>query len=111
MTYKRNRVILAIIGFFIIVIPLFFFCYSLDKEYRFSQNRIQENLKERLISSANKLEENLDCYSYLKSEINKIHKELFPLCPEEVLDKIPEDSFTKKLYTKDLSTAESISSL
>jgi hypothetical protein len=38
----------------------------------------------------------------LKYETNKIHHELFPECPEEVLDKIPEDSLTKNLYTKEL---------
>ena len=102
MANKKNRLILSIIGFLIFVIPLFFFCYTVNQEYRFIQNRIQDNLKEKLIRSANELEENLDCYKYLKSEINKIHFELFPKCTEEVLDKIPEDSLTKNLYTKEL---------
>ncbi len=37
---------MSIIGFFILVIPLFFFCYTVNQEYRFIQNRIQDNLKE-----------------------------------------------------------------
>ena len=102
MEKRKNRLIISILGFFVFITPIVFFCYSLDREYELEKERVQANLKEKLIDSANKFEENLDCFNYLKSEINSIHQELLPNCPDEIIKQIPDESYTKSLYTPEL---------
>lgn len=102
MTNKRNRILLAIIGFFVFIAPIIFLFYSLKKEYQNEKERLQEALKEKLINSSYKFDKELDCYLYLKSEFKKIHAELIPEFPEDITEKIPEDSITRNLYNKEL---------
>ncbi|MBP5471022.1 MAG: hypothetical protein J6Z11_17470, partial [Candidatus Riflebacteria bacterium] len=101
MKNKKSRIFTVIIGFFVFVIPLLFLCITLNREFKFTKERIEEDLKEKLLQTVNQLEDNLDPLNYLNSEFSDIHSKLFPDCPEEILDKIPDDSYTKSLYTKE----------
>ena len=101
MTKKKSSLFLTFIGFLIFITPIFFFCNNLNKEFGFEQARINEELKQKLIETSYKIEENLDCYNYLKSEINSMHTELFPNTPQEVVEQILDETYAKNLYTKD----------
>ena len=102
MTDKKDRIILAIIGFLVFIVPIIFLSYNLKKEYQSAEERLQEVLAEKLIDSSYKFDKELDCCRYLKSEINKIHRELLPNCPEDITEKALDDTFSKNLYTKEL---------
>ncbi len=101
MKNNKNRILTVIIGFFVFIIPLLFLCITVNREFDFSKERIEEDLKEKILQTVNQLEENLDPFNYLNSEFSEIHSKLFPNCSEEILDKIPDDSYTKSLYSKE----------
>ena len=98
----RNRLILILVGFFLLIIPLIFFYISLDNLYTFSKEKARESLRQKLLSTANSIEEKLNPYNYLKSEFDKIHSVLLPDLPNDIVDGIPEDSFIKNVYNESL---------
>ena len=100
---KKNRLILILVGFFLLVIPLFFFCISLKNLYDFSKEKNQDNLRQKILSTAKSLEEKLNPYNYLKIEFNKIHTQLIPELPDEIVEGNPEDSFINNIYNKDFA--------
>ena len=101
MRVERTKLKFIIIGFLIIFIPIFFFCYELDNLYKSTKEELKLDLNEKLLSVSTKLKNDLDTYNYLYSEITKIHEFLFPNFKEEVTDKILDDSFAQNLYTKE----------
>ena len=102
MKNKRNRLILILVGFFLLIIPLFFFYFSLDNLYTFSKEKARESIRQKLLSTAKKIEEKLNPYNYLKSEFNKIHSVLLPDLPNDIVDGFPEDSFINNVYNESL---------
>ena len=102
-TKKRNRLILMLVGFFLLIIPLFFFCKSLKNLYDFSKEKNMDNLRQRLLSTAKRIEEKLNPYNYLKIEFDKIHSQLIPEFPNEIIEGYPEDSFINNIYNKDFA--------
>ena len=99
---RKSRLITLIVGFFVFVIPLFFLCDNINKLYEFTKDKVQENLKEKLLNSINKLEENLVPYNYLKSEFDKIHAKLIPDFPQEIVTGIPDNKYINSLYSEKL---------
>ncbi|MBQ3644695.1 MAG: hypothetical protein II961_08875 [Candidatus Riflebacteria bacterium] len=102
MNNKKSRLYTVITGFFVFAIPLIFLCYSADREIALALDRIEENLQEKVLSIAKKVNENLIPYNYVKEEFNKTHRNLFPELPNEIAIGIPDNSEMGKLYNKDL---------
>ena len=102
-TKERNRLILMLVGFFLLIIPLIFFCNSLKNLYDFSKEKNMDNLRQRLLSTAKSIEEKLNPYNYLKIEFDKIHSQLIPELPNEIVEGYPEDSFINNIYNKDFA--------
>ena len=92
-----------LVGFFLLIIPLFFFCKSLKNLYDFSKEKNMDNLRQRLLSTAKRIEEKLNPYNYLKIEFDKIHSQLIPEFPNEIIEGYPEDSFINNIYNKDFA--------
>ena len=103
MTNKRNRIKLIFVGFLLLIIPIIFFIYNLKSLYDFSKERIKETLRQRLLTQAQTVEENLNPFSYLKNEFTKIHAELLPDFPDEIINGIPDKTYINSLYTLSLS--------
>ena len=104
MTNKReNRLILILVGFFLLTIPSFFFCYSLNKLYTFNEEKAKDILKQKILSTARNIEEKLNPYNYLQSEFDNIHSLLLPDFPQTIIYGIPDDSYMKTLYSKSLN--------
>ena len=101
-TQKRNRLILILVGFFLLIIPLLFFYFSLKKVYTLSEAKIQESLRHKILNTAKNIEEKLNPYNYLKSEFKKIHSILLPDLPNDIVEGIPEDSFIENVYNESL---------
>lgn len=97
----KSRIIIFIIGFFIFILPLYFISYNINREFEFYKERTEEDLKEKILQTTNKLEEDLEPFNYLNSEFDNIHSNLFPDYPKEILDGIPEDSFINTLYSEE----------
>ena len=102
MTDKKNRIIIAITGFIIIIIPLFFLHNNIEKEITIAKDRIEESLQKKLLNSANKVTEALTPYNYLLKEFENIHTKLFPSFPKENLTGISDDNALKDLYNEKL---------
>lgn len=103
MVYKRNRLILVLVGFLLLAIPLYLFYYSLNNLYLFTVEKSRENLKQKLFASIKKIENSLDPFEFLKAECTKIHEELLPEYPQEVIDGYPpDDSYINKVYSEEL---------
>ena len=68
MTDKKNKIILIIVIFLVFAIPLIFLSHKINKELIFTEDRLKENLRERLLDTASKLEESLEPFNYLKTE-------------------------------------------
>ena len=104
MADKRNRIIIAIVGFIIFIIPLFFLRKSIKNEISITQNRIEESLQEKLLSSAISITERLAPHNYLIQEFNNIHASLFPDFPKEIITGTTDDNELKELYNEKLLT-------
>ena len=102
MNNKKSRILTAVIGFFILVIPLIFLYSNINTQITSAQDSIIENLQEKLLNTANKLIIKLSPHAYLNEEFDKIHAELFPEFPDELVSGIPDDSELKKLYNEEL---------
>ena len=102
MTNKKNRFIVIIVGFFLLIIPIIFFIYNLKSLLDFSKERTKETLRQKLLNTAQKVEESLNPFNYLKNEFTKIHSELLPDSPEEIINGIPDKTFINNLYNKKL---------
>ncbi len=100
MIIKQNRIKTVLVGFVLLIIPIIYFKNILNHLYDFSKYKIQESLRQQLLTSANKIESNLDPAKLLSQEFSKIHSELLPDFPEEIIEGIPEDSFIKTLYNQ-----------
>ncbi len=100
MIIKQNRIKTVLVGFVLLIIPIIYFKYNLNQLYDFSKYKIQENLRQQLLTSANKIESNLDPVKLLTQEFSEIHSELLSDCPEEIIEGIPEESFIKNLYNQ-----------
>ncbi len=99
---RKSRLITLIVGFFVFVIPLYFLSYSLNREYELIKNRTEENLREKLLDRVSELQEGLDPYNYLQSEFDEIHAQLLPDFPKEIIKGVPDEKYTKNLYSKEL---------
>ena len=102
MNNKKSRILTAVIGFFILVIPLIFLYSNINTQITSAQDSIVENLQEKLLNTANKITVKLSPHTYLNEEFDRIHRELFPEFPEELIPGIPDDSELKKLYNEEL---------
>ena len=102
MIKRRNRLILILVGFLLLIIPLIFFNNILKKLLDFTKEKTKNSLRQKILSAANKVEENLNPYNYLKSEFIKIHSELLPDLPNNIIEGIPEDSYIKTIYNESL---------
>ena len=98
----QSRLILILVGFFLLIIPLIFFNNSLKKLLDFTKEKTKNSLRQKILSAANRVEENLNPYNYLKSEFIKIHSELLPDLPNNILEGIPEDSYINTIYDETL---------
>ena len=86
MINKKNRFIVIIVGFFLLIIPIIFFIYNLKSLLDFSKERTKETLRQQLLNQAQKIEESLNPFNYIKNEFTKIHTELLPDFPDEVIE-------------------------
>ena len=102
MNNKKSRILTALIGFFILVIPLIFLYSNINRQITSIQNSIEEDLQEKLLNTANKITLQLSPHTYLNKEFERFHAELFPNFPEELIRGIPDDSELKKLYNEEL---------
>lgn len=102
MNKKKSRILTAIIGFFILVIPLLLLYYNINREISLAMESIEEGLQEKLLNTAKTTIAKLSPFNYINSEFDKIHAELFPEVPEEIITKIPDESEFKKLYNEEL---------
>jgi class 3 adenylate cyclase len=100
---RKNRLILILVGFFLLFIPLFFFCYSLKKLYSFNEEKAKDSLRQKILSTARNIEEKLNPYNYLQSEFDKIHSLLLPDFPQTIIYGIPDDSYMTTLYSESLN--------
>lgn len=102
MINKKNRFIVIIVGFFLLIIPIIFFIYNLKSLLDFSKERTKETLRQQLLNQAQKIEESLNPFNYIKNEFTKIHTELLPDFPDEVINGIPDKTYINSLYNEKL---------
>ena len=102
MNNKKSRILIVVIVFFILVIPLVFLYSNINRQITSAQKSIEDNLQGKILNTANKISKKLSPFTYLKEEFDKIHAELFPEFPNEIITGIPDDSELKKLYNEEL---------
>ncbi len=102
MIIKKSHLKTLIPGFLVFTIPLIFLYYHTTREIDLALDRIEENQQEKKLNTANKITKKLNPFIYLKQEFNKIHADLFPEIPNNLITKVTYDSELKDLYNKEL---------
>ncbi|MBR4569503.1 MAG: hypothetical protein IKO19_02370, partial [Candidatus Riflebacteria bacterium] len=102
MTSKNNRLKVIFVGFLLLIIPIIIFIYNLNSLYIYSKERTKETLRQQILTQSRNIEENLNPFNYLKNEFDKIHAELLPDFPKEVINGIPDKTYINSLYNEEL---------
>lgn len=100
MINKQNRIITIFVGFLLLIIPITFFVNSLKDLYTSSKEKTLETLRQSILVYARKIEDDMNPLNYLKLEFSKIHADLIPDFPNEIIKGIPDKNYIDRIYNK-----------
>ena len=102
MKIEKTKKEIIFIGLIVLIMPIFFLNYALEKLYLFSESNIHENMNGTLLEQIQNTSESLEPVNYLNNEFQKLHRKLFPKLPEETINVVLEKEYADNLYTKEL---------